>query len=208
MTRGVRAVLIDKDGTLVENVPYNVDPARVRLTPGAAEGLRMLSKAGYRLIVISNQSGLARGFFTEAQLKQAERKLRALVRAAGVELDGFYYCPHHPDGVVKRYAVDCTCRKPLPGLAQMAARDHGLALESSWVVGDILDDVEAGHRAGCRTVLLDVGNETEWELSELRTPGVVVGDLSEAARHIVSQTPRRGLGLLSRFDEGGGRSQP
>jgi histidinol-phosphate phosphatase family protein len=188
-----RAILIDKDGTLVEDVPYNVDPARIRLAPGVIEGLRLLRDAGFKLIVVSNQSGLARGRFTEADLAGAERALRAALRRDGVEPDGFYYCPHHPEGVVRRYAMECTCRKPRPGLVQMAGREHRLALEESWMVGDILDDVEAGHRAGCRAILVDVGNETEWQLSALRTPATIVHDFSEAARYIVARDPGHGL---------------
>ena len=101
-----------------------------------------------------------------------------------MSLDGFYYCPHHPDGIVPRYAVACDCRKPEPGLIHPAAREHDLALGESWFIGDILDDVEAGRRAGCRTVLIDNGNETEWKRSPLRRPDLVARDLAEAAQFI------------------------
>ena len=185
-TAGRAAVFLDKDGTLVENVPYNVDPARIRLGAGAVEGLPLLHAAGYPLIVISNQSGVARGYFAEEALGAVEAGLRALLEEIGVPLVGFYYCPHHPDGTVAAYAVTCECRKPLPGMIVRAAREHDIDLEHSWFVGDILHDVEAAHRAGCRAVLLDNGHETEWELSPLRTPEVVAADLAEAARAIVS----------------------
>ena len=179
------AVFLDKDGTLVEDVPYNVDPALIRLGPGAVEGLRLLHAAGFPLIVISNQSGVARGYFAEAALGAVEARLRELLAAVGVPLAGFYYCPHHPDGSVAAYAVACECRKPRPGMIVRAAREHAVDLARSWFVGDILHDVEAAHRAGCRAVLLDNGHETEWELSPLRTPDVVARDLGEAARAIV-----------------------
>lgn len=183
---GARAVFLDKDGTLVEDVPYNVDPALLRLTPGAGEGLRLLAEAGYRLVVVSNQSGVARGRFAEAALAGVWTRLRELAAEAGAELDGFRYCPHHPQGAVPVYAVACGCRKPSPGLLLAAAEEEGLDLAASWVVGDILDDVEAGRRAGCRTVLVDRGGETEWRRSPLRTPDRVVGDLREAALAILA----------------------
>jgi histidinol-phosphate phosphatase family protein len=182
----MKAVFLDKDGTLIEDVPYNVDPARIRLTPGAAEGLRALHAAGYRLFVISNQSGVARGYFPEAALAAVEARLRELLHEAGVPLAGFYYCPHHPEGVVADYAVACDCRKPAPGLIERAAREHGLDQARSWFVGDILDDVQAGRAAGCTTVLLDNGHETEWVLTPERQPHHKAADLAEATALIVS----------------------
>lgn len=181
----VRAVFLDKDGTLIEDVPYSVDPARIRLLFGVAGGLRALHTAGYRLIIVSNQSGVARGYFTEDALMPVERRMRELLAATGVVLAGFHYCPHHPEGVNPRYAVTCFCRKPNPGLLLEAAAVHGIDLPQSWLVGDILDDVEAGRRAGCKTILIDNGNETEWAFSPLRHPHAVAADIDEAARIIL-----------------------
>ena len=185
MSALLRAVFLDKDGTLVEDIPYNVDPARVRLMPGAGAGLRRLQAAGYRLVAISNQSGVARGYFTEEALVAVEERLGALLAAEGVRLDGFFYCPHHPAGTVPAYAVACDCRKPAPGLIERAAAELGIEPARSWFVGDILDDVEAGRRAGCRTVLLDNGHETEWVLSPERRPHLVARDMRDAARLIL-----------------------
>jgi len=182
-----RAVFLDKDGTLVEDVPYNIDPEQVRLAPGAGEGLAALAGAGYRLIVVSNQSGVARGFFAEDELAGVRRRLEELLAEYRVPLDGFYYCPHHPEGSVARYAVACTCRKPAPDLIVRAAREKGVALGKSWLIGDILDDIEAGRRAGCRTVLIDNGNETEWQGSDRRQPEHVARDLAEAALIILEE---------------------
>jgi D-glycero-D-manno-heptose 1,7-bisphosphate phosphatase len=180
------AVFLDKDGTLLDNVPYSVEPSLVRLSPGALEGLRLLADAGYRLHVISNQSGLARGFFDEGALMLVRERIQTLLAEAGLRLDGFYYCPHLPEGRVSRYSLVCSCRKPRPGLILRAAAENGLDLERSWLVGDILDDVEAGRSAGCRTVLLDNGNETEWQLSPPRLPHHLARDLEEAARIITA----------------------
>ncbi len=181
-----RAVFIDKDGTLVENVPYNVDPAAVRLMPGAVEGLAALQGAGYRLIVVSNQSGLARGYFGLEALDAAWERIRGLVGPYGIRLDGWYFCPHLPDGKVARFATTCDCRKPAPGLLHRAAAEQGLDLSRCWMAGDILDDVEAGCRAGCRTVLIDNGHETEWLIGPGRSPDCRVRNLEEAAEHILA----------------------
>jgi len=182
-----RAVFVDKDGTLVENVPYNVDPARLRFTPSALVGLRALADAGYALIVVTNQPGLATGRFTRREFAALEAALCRRVREeSGVEIAALYCCPHAPS---PGGTIGCLCRKPAPGLLRQAARAHRLDLAQCWMIGDILDDVEAGHRAGCRAILLDVGNETEWKLSPIRSPEARCADLAEAARFILSREP-------------------
>jgi histidinol-phosphate phosphatase family protein len=180
------AVFLDKDGTLIEDVPYNVDPDLIRLSRGAGEGVAQLAEAGYAIVVVSNQSGIARGLFREFELPPVERRIRVLLAQWHVPLAGFFYCPHHPQGEVTRYRQACECRKPAPGLLYRAADELGLDLTRSWMVGDILDDVEAGHRAGCRSVLLDVGNETQWQWSDLRRPDAIAPDLAWAARVILT----------------------
>jgi D-glycero-D-manno-heptose 1,7-bisphosphate phosphatase len=182
-----RAIFVDKDGTLVEDVPYNADSALLRLTDSAGPALARLRRAGYRIVVVSNQSGVARGRFPQDALDAVEARLRDLLASHGVALDGVYWCPHHPHGLLARYAVRCDCRKPAPGLLLRAAGDLGLDLASSWMVGDILDDVEAGHRAGCRSVLVDRGGETEWRLSPERSPDAVAPNLGEAADLILAR---------------------
>jgi len=181
-TRATTAVFVDKDGTLLEDVPFNVDPARVRFAPRALEGLRLLGDAGHALIVVSNQSGIALGHFGVPALQRLARAVQAALARQGIVLDGFYACPHAPgaDG-----RPTCACRKPRDGLLRVAAREHRIQLDRSWMVGDILDDVEAGHAAGCRSVLLDVGHETEWRLGAARTPDVITTDLETAARAIL-----------------------
>jgi D,D-heptose 1,7-bisphosphate phosphatase len=140
--------------------------------------------------VVSNQSGIARGYFTEDALQQAFAKLQELLAPSDVALDDFYYCPHHPQGAVERYAVECDCRKPRPALIVEAAYEHDVNLGQSWLVGDILNDVEAGRRAGCRTVMVDNGSETEWKDGPYRRPDFVAADFAEAARTIlVAEAP-------------------
>jgi D-glycero-D-manno-heptose 1,7-bisphosphate phosphatase len=183
------AVFLDKDGTLVKDIPYNADPQKIILEAGVAKGLRRLSEAGLPLIVVTNQSGIARGYFQEEQMEGIIAKLGEILYAeAGAALSGFYYCPHHPEGSVEKYALDCPCRKPRPGLLLAAAQDQGLSLEESWMVGDILDDMEAGKRAGCQTILVSNGNETEWQCGPLREPDYVATDFEEAAEVILHKS--------------------
>jgi histidinol-phosphate phosphatase family protein len=173
------AVFLDKDGTLIHDVPFNVDPALIRLRDDASDALLALQNAGYLLLLVSNQAGVATGRYEESALGQVWDSLKAELGVGGVALDGIYYCPHGADG-------NCDCRKPEPGMLRQAAEEHGIDLEASWMVGDILDDVEAGRRAGCRTILLDVGSETEWREGEWRKPHFVADSLSSAARHILA----------------------
>ncbi|MDL5033810.1 HAD-IIIA family hydrolase [Pelomonas sp. APW6] len=178
------AVFIDKDGTLVENVPYNVDPARLRFMPQAGRVLRRLADAGFALVVVSNQSGIARGLFTAADLLRLEAALRLrLLEAHGVDLDAMLSCPHLPDA---RGAPACACRKPAPGLLLQAAALLALDLRRSWMIGDTLDDVEAGHRAGCRALLFDSGGETLWRAGPLREPQQRVTHWSTAGALILA----------------------
>lgn len=181
-----KAIFLDKDGTLVENVPYNARPEKIRLIAGVARGLKALHRAGFQLIVVTNQPGIAYERFSEEDLGGVEARLRQLLAEKGVPLAGFYYCPHHPEATVRRYAIHCFCRKPSPGLLFRAAREHQLNLSDSWIVGDILDDVEAGRRADCRAVLIDNGNETVWRMTPLRRPHHVAGNFLEAAQAILS----------------------
>ena len=177
-------MFLDKDGTLLTDVAYNVDPRRMRLAPGGRAALTILGSTGMPLIVVSNQAGVAHGRFTEAALKPVELKLARLFADCGARLAAFLYCPHHPDGSVRDYAVACDCRKPAAGMLKRAAAELNIDLASSWMVGDILDDVEAGRQAGCTTILVDNGNETEWRRSALREPHFSVAGIDEAARLI------------------------
>lgn len=181
-----RAIFIDKDGTLVNDVPYNVDPERIELTSKAVEGLRLFTRLGFRLVVVSNQPGVALGYFDENALGKVWQRLDQLLRPEGVVIDGYYYCPHHRVGAVRKYVQACGCQKPLPGMLLRAASELGIDLADSWMIGDILHDIEAGRRAGCKTVLVDNGNETEWQLSPLRTPDLTVSNLYDAALQIAT----------------------
>jgi D-glycero-D-manno-heptose 1,7-bisphosphate phosphatase len=171
------AIFIDKDGTLIRDVAYNVDIRHIQLMPGAGVALRRLKNKGYKLIVISNQPGIARNLFKENDLLPVNAQIQTLLAAYGVKLDAFYYCPHELSG-------GCGCRKPMPGMILRAAKDHSIDPRSSWMIGDILHDLEAGNRASCRTVHLDNGNETEWVKGAYRQPEYSVGAWTEATQVI------------------------
>ena len=173
-----KAVFLDRDGTLITNRHYGADPDEIELIDGVVEGLLRLREAGYRLVLVSNQSGVARGYFDEAAVACMHYRLQRMLDTYGAALDGLEYCPHHPEGIVSPYAVECACRKPAPGMLRRAARKHGVNLSASWMVGDIKDDVEAGRRAGARTIL--VGPETS-----PTPPDFHVEDFTGAVRYIL-----------------------
>ena len=181
-----RTVFLDKDGTLIDDLPYNVDPRRVRFAPGAREAVRLLGAAGYRLVVASNQAGIARGYFTEAELLEVERHLAAELAGLGAQLDAFYFCPHLPDGV-NEYAIECACRKPEPGMIERAVRELGVRPERAWFVGDTWMDVLAGRRGGCRTIMVGPEARDAHGLPQDRRPEFAVPDLYQAARIILAE---------------------
>lgn len=177
------AVFIEKDGGLVEPLPDNVDPGRLRLRAGVAEALAALDAHGYALLAVTHQSGLARGHYTRGDFARLQGALeRLLHEAAGVRLLDVLVCPHAPapDG-----RPACLCRMPAPGLLLRAARRHGIALERSWLIGEGLDPVEAGRRAGCRTALL--GDADAPATRQLRQPDLRGRDWAELGAQL---TPR------------------
>jgi len=173
------AIFLDRDGTLTHPYHYPSRPEHLRVYSGLGAPLATLRRAGYRLVVITNQSGVARGYFSEADLNAMHRYLRAALGAQGAAVDAIYYCPHHPAGVIPELAIRCDCRKPAPGLLVRAASELRLDLARSWFVGDILDDIEAGSRAGCRTALVDQGTERP-PTSPARRPTYVARDTAHA----------------------------
>lgn len=180
-------VFLDKDGTLIDDVPYNVDPNLIRLRPGAGEALRSLHEQGWRIVVVSNQSGVARGLFPVSALAAVEARLRELLSEYAVPLAACEFCPHHPDGIDDRYSFPCECRKPAPGLLLKAAKSLQCDLQRSWMIGNELSDVEAGHRAGCRTIMLSHQEPNCSAPTTECVPTALAADLPAAARHILSE---------------------
>jgi D-glycero-D-manno-heptose 1,7-bisphosphate phosphatase len=180
-----KAIFIDKDGTLIENVPYDLDPDKIRIYEGVPEAIRMLKDNGYKIVVVTNQPGVSFACFEEEAFKKYMNVFCNMFEKAEAGLDGFYYCPHHPGGKVAEYTRECACRKPMPGMILRAAIELNIDLSKSWMIGDILNDVEAGKRAGCKTILINNGNETEWVLNYSRNPLFILNKVRAAANKIV-----------------------
>lgn len=184
------AVFLDRDGTINVERDYLADPAELELIPGSAEAIRELNTAGFPVIVVTNQSGIARGMFDEERLAQITKRLDELLSAQGASLAASYYCPHHPDYGGERYQRDCACRKPRSGMLEQAAREHGLDLASSWIVGDSLRDLEAGAAVGAHGILVSTGKgSAQYAAARERhaVPEHYVPDLSAAARVILGR---------------------
>lgn len=182
-----RAIFFDKDGTLIEDIPYNVNPEKIKFLSGAENSIQKLSPY-FDFFVISNQAGVALGFFSEEDLRPVRTKLVEMFLRQSVHLKDFYYCPHFDKGHLHEYSFSCECRKPGSQMLERAAFEHNLELSESWMIGDSLDDVEAGRRAGCLTILIDNGHETEWRDGPSRMPHYVVKDLNCAADLILRET--------------------
>ena len=169
--------MLDRDGTLIEERHYLSDPAQVELLPGTAEGMRQLQTMGLGLVVITNQSGIGRGYFDKARLDRIHERLSQLLEAESVHLDGIYFCPHMPED-------DCTCRKPKTGLLESAAKDLDFDPRASLVIGDKASDIEMGQRVGASTLLVRTGYGAEVERDGTATPDYMVDSLLEAAQII------------------------
>lgn len=178
-----RALFLDRDGTLVEPRHYPSHPDDLVLSKAIGPLLRTFATTGWELIVVTNQSGIARGFFTMEDLERMHERLRQMLAVWGVRLTDIYACPHHVDGIIPHLAIACACRKPEPGMLRRAVEEHDIDLSRSWMVGDILDDIEAGNVAGCRTALVDLGTERMPERPE-RWPRIVGRSTADVLRQI------------------------
>ncbi len=187
------AVFLDRDGTLVEEVGYMNHLDRARLYPWAARAIRELNRAGLLVFVTTNQSGVGRGYFTEALVRQVHRKIARELVARQAHVDGFYFCPHHPQATVKAYRKNCRCRKPSIGMLEDAARRFRVDLESSYVVGDSYRDMQLGFNAGARTVMVLTGyglGEYEHHRKRwVRKPDLIVENLWEGVKKILAGRP-------------------
>lgn len=151
-----KAIFLDRDDTLIDDPGYINDPAQVKLLPGAADAVIQFKKMGYRVVILTNQSAIARGLLTEEQLGEIHRRLKNLLAAEGAFIDRIYHCPYHPDGTVEGYNKESPLRKPSPGMFHQAAEEMDIDLTRSWMIGDRFLDIEAGKAAGCHTILVDV----------------------------------------------------
>jgi D,D-heptose 1,7-bisphosphate phosphatase len=181
---GQKAVFLDRDDTLIHDPGYIRDPDQVKLMAGAAHALWQLKKMGYLVIVVTNQSGIARGMITPEQLEEVHRRMNDLLASEGVYLDAIYHCPYHPDGTVAPYNCDSDLRKPKPGMLLLAATEKEIDLAQSWMIGDSYRDIEAGHTAGCHTILVDVPGKPRVKLPNEPEPERKAVNLREAVNVI------------------------
>jgi len=192
---GLAAVFLDRDGTLIEDVGYIGRVDQVTVYPWTIRSIIAFNRASLPVVVITNQSGIARGLFTEAFVDATHRDMSARLAAGGARVDAYYYCPHHPDGTVESYTRRCDCRKPGRGLVDRAARDLGLDPARSFVVGDRWLDVELGHAVGASSILVRSGSGAG---EEARPPtdvaaDVVVDNLAAAASWILRRSEIQNL---------------
>jgi D-glycero-D-manno-heptose 1,7-bisphosphate phosphatase len=186
-----RAVFIDRDGTISEEVGYVNHPSRYRVFPYSAAAVRLLNEAGWLAILVTNQAGVARGYFAEEMIVQVHDLLTRELERGGARLDAIYYCPHHPSVGEPPYRAECDCRKPKPGLIRRAAEEFGIDLAQSWMVGDRYGDVEMARNAGVRSVFVLSGyGRGEWEHQSAawkHEPDVIAENLLEAVQLIVGR---------------------
>ena len=181
------AVFLDRDGTLVEEAGYLDRLERLVFFPYSVDAVRLLNRANLPVVIVTNQAGIARGIFKESFVAEAHRHIAGRLSAGGARVDGFYYCPHHPEAVIDEYRKSCDCRKPQPGLLTRAAADLDLALDRSIVVGDRWLDLEAGERVGARGVLVRTGyGKTEEAAPRAKVrPSAVVDNVMAAVSWIL-----------------------
>jgi len=185
------AVFLDRDGTIIEDVGYLDQIARVAFYPWTVDAIRALNRAGLAVVVVTNQSGIARGYFSEAFVETTHRHISARLEAGGARVDAYYYCPHHPGGTVAPYAGPCGCRKPARGLIENAAADLGLDPSRSFVVGDRWLDVQLGRAVGARAILVRTGSGATEEArpQDGVAADAVVDNLAAAASWILLNRP-------------------
>jgi D-glycero-D-manno-heptose 1,7-bisphosphate phosphatase len=172
-----RCVLLDRDGTIIQERVYLTDPGQIEFIPGAVQGLRRLSELGLRLVVVTNQSAVGRGYLDRAGLDNVHQQLHLLLQAEGVRLDGIYFCPHTPDD-------DCSCRKPRPGLIERASKELFFDPKASFVIGDKVCDIEMGRNIGATTLLVRTGYGAQVAIDGTVSPEYIVNDLWDATRVI------------------------
>jgi D-glycero-D-manno-heptose 1,7-bisphosphate phosphatase len=191
-----RAVFMDRDGTISEEVGYINHPSRFRLFPYAVTAIKQLNENGWLAIVITNQAGVARGYFTEQMIETVHADMRKQVDEAGGRIDAIYYCAHHPSVGEPPYRFDCDCRKPKPGLIRRAAEDFSIDSGRSWMIGDRYSDVELARNAGVKSMLVMSGyGRGEWENqrpSWTEQPDLVAENLLEAVRAIIHEDASEG----------------
>ncbi len=186
-----RAVFLDRDGTINEEMGYINHVDRFQLLPRTAKAIRLINDSGLKAVVVTNQSGVARGMFPESLVGEVHRKMENLLRADGAHVDGIYYCPHHPDFGPPEYRRRCQCRKPATGMIERACNDLGMDPTRSYMIGDRIIDVDFGHKIGTKGILVLTGygkGELAYRDGQWREkPSFIARDLYDAVRWIIAQ---------------------
>ncbi len=186
-----RAVFLDRDGTIIEDVGYLNECSKIKFLPRVSEAIKLLNENGFKVMVTTNQSGVARGFFAEETVREINRYIQESLAKQGALIDKTYYCPHHIEGIIEEYRKECYCRKPNPGMIEEAAGEFGIDLKNSFVIGDKISDIEAGYNVGCKTILLaDKRRPDGGEIASM--PDHVAPDLYEAVKWLVEFSHQKG----------------
>ena len=183
-----KTFFLDRDGVIIEDENYLADPAKARLCPGCAEAFKRFAVAGYLIIVISNQSGIARGYFSWKEVKAVEARIEELLAKEGApKPTAWYYCPHHPKGVIPEYTQECSCRKPKPGLLLQAGEEHSVDFQHSCMIGDKRSDLQAAYAAGCRSAALVLtGHGGEQNPEPFDKPYLTAANILDAVRKLLA----------------------
>ncbi|MFH1541874.1 MAG: HAD family hydrolase [bacterium] len=180
-----KAVFLDRDGTIIEDVGYLNNPADIKFIPGSLEAIKLLNKAGYKIIIVTNQAGIARGLIREDMLQTIDKTIQRLILNNGAYIEGIYYCPFHAEHGIYPYKQDSQLRKPNPGMLLKAAKDHNIDLAHSWMIGDKDGDIGAGKNAGTKTAFVKTGLHTVDRLAN--KPDIIAEDLMAAVKTILGE---------------------
>lgn len=187
-----RAVFLDRDGTIIEDTGYIGECNKIKFLPMVSEAIKLLNENGFKVIITTNQSGVARGYFTEETVIEINKYIQESLAKQGAFIDMVYYCPHHVEGIVKEYRRECYWRKPNPGMIEEAAREHNIDLKNSFTIGDKISDTEAGHRAGCKTILLASEDPLNNEKEIVMKSNHIAPDLYQAVKWLVKFSRQKG----------------
>ena len=181
-----RAVFLDRDGVITQEPPHYAHKlSQLRLISKSADAVRLLNESGFMVIIASNQAGIAHGYYPEEDAVLFNQAMKENLAKEGAYIDAIYYCPHHPEARIEAYRVDCNCRKPKPGMLKRAGKELNIDLKQSFLVGDKLSDIEAGKRAGCKTIIVKTGHAVDELKSNQIECDYIANDLYDAVEHIL-----------------------
>jgi D,D-heptose 1,7-bisphosphate phosphatase len=192
-SKGVPAAFLDRDGTLIKERHFLNNPDEIEPENGAIEAVKKISSTGYKVIAVSNQSGIARGFFTEEKTKEINKRVLDIFEKEGAHIDGIYYCPHYIRGTVPQYAIECNCRKPSPGMVEQACREHNINPFASYVIGDKISDIQLAYVTGGKGIFVKTGHgaKEEQNMDEfMLKPEIIVDNINDGADYILGQGKR------------------